>query len=296
MQVVLSMSIVASMLSISAGLLRSPSSLTAASRFTGGVLTDLRSEEKVLVQRHASRLGSSRSRTTAAILAAEGQHDDPLNSSPLHSDLMPGSAQLMARLVEVISARTNMIRELRQKHGHEVIDTVTVEQLLGGLRGVKTMLWETSILDPNEGIRMRGLTLAELRAKMPSAARGPGFGEPVPEGVLWLLMTGDIPTAAQSAAITVELKARATMSPHVERMIRDFPKEMHPMTQLSSAILAMQVERLLALFVLLRMLHRTAMPGGHRSLRATTPASLCAALENTVPSLRRLRASLSKPT
>jgi citrate synthase len=56
------------------------------------------------------------------------------------------------------------------------------------------MLWETSNLDSEEGIRFRGYTIPELQEKLPTY---PGGEEPLPEGLLWLLLTGDIPTADQ---------------------------------------------------------------------------------------------------
>ena len=65
-------------------------------------------------------------------------------------------------------------------------------------------------------------------------------GEPLPEGLLWLLLTGEIPTQQQVADVTADLHARAKLPAHVETMIKHFPKGMHPMTQLSSAVLAMQ--------------------------------------------------------
>lgn len=88
-----------------------------------------------------------------------------------------------------------------------------------------------------QGIRFRGHTIPELQAKLPTAKKG---GEPLPEGLLWLLMTGEVPTPAQAATVTEELHARSALPAHVEGMIRSFPKTMHPMTQLASAVLAMQ--------------------------------------------------------
>ena len=37
-------------------------------------------------------------------------------------------------------------------------------QAIGGMRGIPAMLWETSLLDPEEGIRFRGHTIPELEA------------------------------------------------------------------------------------------------------------------------------------
>lgn len=57
---------------------------------------------------------------------------------------------------------------------------------------VQGMLWETSLLDAEEGIRFRGYSIPELQATLPGAQPG---GEPLPEGLLWLLLTGEVRAA-----------------------------------------------------------------------------------------------------
>ena len=64
--------------------------------------------------------------------------------------------------------------------------------------------------------------------------------------MLWLLLTGEVPTKEQADSVTAELHSRAKLPAHVESMIRSFPEGMHPMTQLSSAILALQTESVFA--------------------------------------------------
>jgi len=51
----------------------------------------------------------------------------------------------------------------------------------GGARSVKCMLWETSLLDPLEGIRFRGHTISQLQEKLPNYSGKKG-DEPMPEG------------------------------------------------------------------------------------------------------------------
>lgn len=58
-----------------------------------------------------------------------------------------------------------------------------------GRSGSQGVLWETSLLDPDEGIRFRGYSIPELQQMLPGAKPG---GEPLPEGLLWLLLTGDV--------------------------------------------------------------------------------------------------------
>ena len=50
------------------------------------------------------------------------------------------------------------------------------------------------MLDPEEGIRFRGYTIPECQELLPHA---PGGEEPLPEGLFWLLVTGEIPTEEQ---------------------------------------------------------------------------------------------------
>ena len=61
-------------------------------------------------------------------------------------------------------------------------------------RPVSGLVTETSVLDPEEGIRFRGYTIPECQELLPSA---PGGEEPLPEGLFWLLVTGEIPTEEQ---------------------------------------------------------------------------------------------------
>jgi len=54
---------------------------------------------------------------------------------------------------------------LKKEHGDKVLGEVTVDQCIGGARGVKCMLWETSNLDAEEGIRFRGYTIPECQVR-----------------------------------------------------------------------------------------------------------------------------------
>ena len=71
--------------------------------------------------------------------------------------------------------------------------------MYGGMRGIKGLVTETSVLDPDEGIRFRGYSIPECQKLLP---RAPGGSEPLPEGLFWLLMTGEVPSEAQVKAIS----------------------------------------------------------------------------------------------
>jgi citrate synthase len=66
-----------------------------------------------------------------------------------------------------------------------------------------------------------------------------GGAEPLPEGLLWLLLTGEVPTANQVEGVRQELAKRAAIPEHVVTMIKNFPKDLHPMSQFSAAVYVM---------------------------------------------------------
>lgn len=155
------------------------------------------------------------------------------------------SSGLKERLAELVPVEQAKFKKLKADYGDKSLGTVTVEQALGGARGVKCMIWETSLLDAEEGIRFRGMTIPELQKALPSASGKPGE-EPGAEALLWLLLTSEVPTADQAKALTAELHSRAKLPAHIEPMIRAFPKGMHPMTQFAAAVTAMQTESVFA--------------------------------------------------
>jgi len=127
--------------------------------------------------------------------------------------------------------------EFRKEHANTVVDQVTVGQIIGGMRGIPGMLYETSKLDPMEGIAYRGTQLFDIRANAPTTIPG---GEPIPEGVLWLLLTGELPSESEIGHFKEELFIRGELSAEEERMIKSFPRDMHAMTQFSMGVLACQ--------------------------------------------------------
>jgi len=132
------------------------------------------------------------------------------------------------------------LKRVAEAHGKKELGKVTVGQTLGGMRDVPGLFWETSLLDAHQGIRFRGYSIPELQQKLPKRPGGGKDAQPLPEGVLWLLLTNEIPTESQVRGLTRELQSRAKLPAHVEPLIRNFPKGMHPMTQLSTAVLACQ--------------------------------------------------------
>ncbi|CAB3382246.1 Hypothetical predicted protein [Cloeon dipterum] len=111
--------------------------------------------------------------------------------------------------------------------------------MYGGMRGIKGLVTETSVLDPDEGIRFRGYSIPECQKLLPKAAGG---NEPLPEGLFWLLVTGDVPSDNQVKALSKDWANRADLPSHVVTMLNNFPTNLHPMSQFSAAVTALNSE------------------------------------------------------
>merc|ERR1719375_109627 len=99
------------------------------------------------------------------------------------------------------------------------------------------MLYETSKLHPTEGIEYRGYDLFKIRELAPKTIPG---GQPIPEGVLWLLLTGEFPNEKEIKEFKEDMFKRGQLTAEEEKLIKSFPKTMHPMTQLSAGVLMCQ--------------------------------------------------------
>ncbi|RLM79971.1 citrate synthase 4, mitochondrial-like isoform X2 [Panicum miliaceum] len=146
---------------------------------------------------------------------------------------------LKSQLQELIPEQQDRLKKLKSEHGKVQLGNINVDMVLGGMRGMIGMLWETSLLDPEEGIRFRGLSIPECQEVLPTAVKG---GEPLPEGLLWLLLTGKVPTKEQVDALSKELLVRSSVPAHVYKAIDALPVTAHPMTQFTTGVMALQVE------------------------------------------------------
>jgi citrate synthase len=146
---------------------------------------------------------------------------------------------LKETLFEKIEQHRPRIKKLLKEHGETVINEVTVQQILGGMRGIKSLITDISYLDPYEGIRYRGYTLHEVFEKLPKACGGE---MPCVEGLFYLLLTGDMPSENDVADIVYDTVNRRQLPKYVYEVIDAFPNNSHPMTILSAAVMSMQRE------------------------------------------------------
>src|SRR5512135_2149204 len=148
-------------------------------------------------------------------------------------------SNLKAKLFEKIQAHRPRTTKLVKEQGSILIDQVTIEQCVGGARDVRCLVTDISYLDPNEGIRFRGKTIPETFAALPKV---PGSDYPYVEGFWYFLMTWDVPTKEEALAVAEDFKARARVPQYVIDLLRAMPRDTHPMTMYSAAILSMQRE------------------------------------------------------
>merc|ERR1712036_12088 len=161
-----------------------------------------------------------------------------VTSSSFSTSNAVNAADLRTTVAEKIPAAQEEVKAFRKSHGGAKIGEITVDSLYGGMR-MKGLVTETSVLDPEEGIRFRGYTIPECQELLPKA---PGGEEPLPEGLFWLLVTGDIPTEEQVRGLSKDWASRAELPSHVVTLLNNLPANVHPMAQFCSAIAALNSE------------------------------------------------------
>lgn len=129
--------------------------------------------------------------------------------------------------------------KLLKEYGDVIVDQVSISQVIGGMRDIKCLVTDISYLDPMEGIRYRGLTLPEVFEKLPKSK---GAEMPYVEGLIYLLLTGDVPNENQVTEVADEINKRRILPRYVYEVIDAFPTNSHPMAIFSTAILTMSRE------------------------------------------------------
>ncbi|KAG5353976.1 hypothetical protein C0989_011464 [Termitomyces sp. Mn162] len=152
---------------------------------------------------------------------------------------LASTKSLRETLEEVIPAKQEQLKRLKTEHGQAVVGDVKVENIIGGMRGLKAMLWDASVLDANEGIRFHGLSISDCQKVLPPA---PGGKEIIAESMLWLLLTGKVPTVEQTRQLSRELAEKGELPTYIENLLDSLPNTIHPMTQLGMGVAALNRE------------------------------------------------------
>lgn len=139
------------------------------------------------------------------------------------------SSSLKDKLNTLIPKLRNERQAILKGHGDKIISQVSVAQAFGGMRGIKGMICDTSVVNANTGLVIRGIPIRKLT-------------DHLPEEIFWLLVTGSIPTAPELKSFQKDLRDKAEVPEYVWKVLRAMPKKSHPMAMLSAAILVMQKE------------------------------------------------------
>ncbi|KAF2273289.1 citrate synthase-like protein [Westerdykella ornata] len=175
---------------------------------------------------------------TRALRAFKASAVRPVSSVQACNYSTSAEPDLKATFKKVLPEKRELLKKVKA-HADKKLGDVKVENTLGGMRGLKAMVWEGSVLDANEGIRFHGKTIKDCQKELPKGASGT---EMLPEAMFWLLLTGEVPTTAQTRALSRELAEKASIPTFVEKMLDNFPKDLHPMTQFACAVSALNYE------------------------------------------------------
>jgi citrate synthase len=140
---------------------------------------------------------------------------------------MPKS--LKEKLSTQIPALRDEAKSIVKNHGKKIIDQVTIDQLYGGMRGIKGLICDTSSVGLDTGLIIRGIPILELTEKLP-------------EEVFYLLLTGELPDAESLKNLQEELHKRDEVPSYVWDVLNAMPADTHPMVMFSTSILCMEKE------------------------------------------------------
>lgn len=142
-------------------------------------------------------------------------------------------SMLKEKLAQTIPQQAEKIKAFVKENGDKVVSDVTIKQAFGGMRGVKGLVCDTSVVPPDKGLIIRGHMLKDIAEKLP-------------EEILWLLLTGELPNDVELKDLQNDLASRYDVPQYVWDIIDAMPADQHPMTMLNAAILSMQGESVFA--------------------------------------------------
>ncbi|MGD8319376.1 MAG: citrate (Si)-synthase [Gemmatimonadota bacterium] len=137
----------------------------------------------------------------------------------------------MSTIKEALAQRIPQMRQeitdIVKEHGDAVISEVTVKQAYGGMRGVKGLVCDTSLVDPYKGLMIRGIPIDQLADRMA-------------EEIFFLLVVGRLPNDEELKTLEQNLFARSEVPDYVWKVLKDMPHTAHPMDMLITAITTLE--------------------------------------------------------
>ncbi|KAH8288510.1 hypothetical protein KR054_004162 [Drosophila jambulina] len=145
-----------------------------------------------------------------------------------------GDTGIKGELAKVIPEKREMFLTMKNLHGKKNIGEISVNSVLGGMRGLPLLICDTSSLDKDEGIFYRGFPLRDVCKKLPRVLEDTKEG--TPEGCFFLLTTGRFPTKEEAEEVTQDWLRRSKVPRYCLRLLDSMDPRIHPMAQFSAAI------------------------------------------------------------
>ena len=136
-------------------------------------------------------------------------------------------SKIKDKFAEKLPQIRSEIQQMLKDHGSKSVSEVTFAQMFGGMRGVKSLLCETSYVDPIKGLIIRSIPILELADKLP-------------EEIYWLLLTGELPTEEETKDFQAELAAVEPLQEYIWKAMKALPGDTHPMAMLSLGIMCLE--------------------------------------------------------
>ncbi|XP_017076772.2 probable citrate synthase 2, mitochondrial isoform X1 [Drosophila eugracilis] len=144
-----------------------------------------------------------------------------------------GDNGIKGKLAKKIPEERDKFLGIKCLHGKKIVAQISVNSIIGGMRGLPLLYCDTSSLDKEKGISYRGKLLKDVCAKLPRVKEGSQEG--TPEGCFFLLTTGSMPKKKEAEEVTKEWLKRGKVPPYCLKMIDAMDKRIHPMAQLCAA-------------------------------------------------------------
>lgn len=139
------------------------------------------------------------------------------------------SKLMKERLASQLPALREEAKSIAKNHGSKVIGQVAIEQLYGGMRGIKGLICDTSEVGLQTGLVIRGIPILELTEKSP-------------EEIFYLLVIGTLPNETELKDLQDDLHQRGDVPSYVWDVLNSMPEDSHPMAMFSTAINVMEKE------------------------------------------------------
>ena len=136
---------------------------------------------------------------------------------------------LRGKLEEQLGAMRAERKELGKESSEVKLGDVNAGHVLGGMRGLTSLLCDTSTVTPTEGLAIRNTPILDLTTGSP-------------EETFYLLITGERPDEAALSELQGAFRAHSSVPHYVWNVLEAMPSDSHPMVMLSTALMTMERE------------------------------------------------------